>query len=411
MPQRRWRFLHTSDLHLETPVHGVTEVPESMRESFLQATYDAAEQITEIALSHQVEFVLLVGDVLQSSTAGPQGISFLLEQFERLAQRKIAVYWAGGQVDPPEEWPTAIDLPPNVHRFPTGRMEEFVHEIDSHPVARIMGLSWSARNRVHVDDFRPDPKGLFSIGAAYGPAPESALKRQRTDYLALGGNHQRSTPVSGSRIAHYPGSPQGRSPTETDAHGCSLVDVDDQGNVRMEFSSTEIMRWSRAQLDLEVTLREDKLSQQFVQHIKALRSEAPEIDHLVSWTVGGSGPVVERLRDDRRRSALLDELRRDYDMRSPGVWSVSLNVEGPTTVHSSWYEEDSILGEYLRRARQYETDAQLPLDLSDHLAERHRADTIGDLVQIAGKDPRERILKQATQLGAQLLAAGREETG
>ena len=46
-------------------------------------------------------------------------ITLLVKQFQRLAERKIPVYWAAGRVDLPDRWPSAIPLPDNVHVFST----------------------------------------------------------------------------------------------------------------------------------------------------------------------------------------------------------------------------------------------------------------------------------------------------
>ena len=127
MTQRPFRFIHASDLHLERPLSGVAEVPDTLREAFLDAPYLAAERLFENALAEQVDFVVLAGDVLHAEITGPRGPLFLVSQFERLRQRGIRVYWAGGQVDPPEAWPAVIRLPDNVHYFPHGRCEELQH--------------------------------------------------------------------------------------------------------------------------------------------------------------------------------------------------------------------------------------------------------------------------------------------
>src|SRR5262245_59140802 len=117
MSQRAFRFLHASDLHLERPPSGLALAPEHLRPTLLETPYLAAERVFDIALNEQVDFVVLSGDVVHLESAGPRALVFLAEQFQRLAERDIQVYWAGGNVDPPESWPAALHLPSNVHRF------------------------------------------------------------------------------------------------------------------------------------------------------------------------------------------------------------------------------------------------------------------------------------------------------
>ena len=52
----------------------------------------SAAGVFETALAEKVDFVVLSGDLLHSRHAGPRGPLFLIEQFERLAERNIAVY-------------------------------------------------------------------------------------------------------------------------------------------------------------------------------------------------------------------------------------------------------------------------------------------------------------------------------
>ncbi len=113
-----FRFIHASDFHLERPLMGVAEVPDHLRELFLEAPYTAARQVFEAALAEDAKFVVLSGGIVLPADSGPRGPLFLVEQFARLAERGIGVYWAGAAIDPPEAWPAAVKLPRNVHFFP-----------------------------------------------------------------------------------------------------------------------------------------------------------------------------------------------------------------------------------------------------------------------------------------------------
>ena len=136
MSQPALRFIHASDLHLERPLAGVAEVPENLREVFLEAPFQAAELVFETALSEGADALLLAGDVVDFDRVGPRAVVFLNEQFQRLADHGIKVYWACGDIDPPDSWPASIELPANVHVFSVGRVESFEHRRDGEVVAR-----------------------------------------------------------------------------------------------------------------------------------------------------------------------------------------------------------------------------------------------------------------------------------
>ena len=99
MPERPFRFLHTSDFRLDAVPRGLAEVPDHLRDCLLNAPFTAARRTFDAAISERVAFVLLCGNILQAEHAGPRGIAFLAEQFERLAAAGIHAYWAASDTD------------------------------------------------------------------------------------------------------------------------------------------------------------------------------------------------------------------------------------------------------------------------------------------------------------------------
>ena len=153
------------------------------------------------------------------------------------------MYWAGGMVDPPDQWPTSITLPGNVHIFPRGRVDEFVHEHDGTPIARLLGTDADKQRLIRAGDFHPDSSGLPTIAIAYGSADPAALQARDIHYWALGGRHDRATPARTPHVIHYCGSPQGRRPEESGVHGCTLVQVDEKQQFRTSLVPTDAVRW------------------------------------------------------------------------------------------------------------------------------------------------------------------------
>ena len=80
-----FRFIHASDFHLEAPVYGLAEAPEPLREVLLEAPYRAANNVFDAALRHEVDFLVLAGDVVAPEAAGPRALIFLRDQFALLA--------------------------------------------------------------------------------------------------------------------------------------------------------------------------------------------------------------------------------------------------------------------------------------------------------------------------------------
>src|SRR5688572_10098935 len=162
------RLVHASDLHLEMPVHGLAEVPVHLRELLIEAPYQAAERVFETVLAEDADAVLLAGDVLNVDRAGPPAIVLLLDQFARLGDRGIHIFWAGGAVDVPDLWPRSVALPENVHVFPIGRVETLDLTRSGETIARVQGTSCPEDGMEDARGFHRDAHGLFTIGVAYG---------------------------------------------------------------------------------------------------------------------------------------------------------------------------------------------------------------------------------------------------
>jgi len=296
MSQPALRFIHASDLHLERPLGGVAEVPENLREIFLEAPFLAAEQVFETALSEGADALLLAGDVVDFDRVGPRAVVFLNEQFQRLADHGIEVYWACGDIDPSDSWPASIELPENVHVFSVGQVESFEHRRDGEVVARIQGISRSQGEAISDDGFHRDANGLFTVGVAYGTAASPGTEGDRVHYMALGGLHHRQTVDQSPGIAHYSGSPQGRTPQEAGPRGCTLVNVDDAGNVKTRFVATDQIRWLSETVEITAGTDHEALERQLIERTEKLRAKHSNCDLLVSWQVIGHGTLLYHIR-------------------------------------------------------------------------------------------------------------------
>ncbi|MCE5267619.1 MAG: hypothetical protein LLG00_07020 [Planctomycetaceae bacterium] len=443
MPTHPFRFIHASDFHLERPLMGVAEVPDHLRELFLEAPYTAARQVFDAALAEEVDFVLLGGGIAVPSDTGPRGPLMLAQQFARLAAAGIGVYWAGSPIDPPEAWPAVVKLPDNVHFFPCGQVENLLVQRDGVPLARLVGTSCDPQRPWRPEDFPPsatvpqvapvidigagptaesptataglpnsaaNASGLFTIALAHGEAEPAALQSRGVNYWALGGRHDRSTPAGGPAVIHYCGSSQGRRPDESGVHGCTLVQVDSQHQVRTSLIPTDAARWisQRATID-EATTRE-LLETQLRERLNSLLEAMPATPLLVSWTISGRGPLLAPLRRGKLANDLLQSLRADYGHRSPPAWSVSLELELSDTLPPEWYGQETIRGEFLRAIRQLQMNPGEPLDFDRYLSEPHRAGTLAAAVAVHSPHARDAVLREAASLGADLLSGEEPET-
>jgi DNA repair exonuclease SbcCD nuclease subunit len=409
MTQSTLRLVHGSDLHLERPLHGLAEIPDHLRERLIEAPYHAAEQIFETALAEDVDAVLLAGDVLDVDRAGPPAIVLLLEQFARLGDRGIQVYWAGGAVDVPDNWPRSVVLPDNVHVFPIGHVQTLDLVRANETIARVQGVSCRVDGQIEASGFHRDVHGLFTIGVAYGTDDSPGHEGDRVHYMALGGRHQFQTVDEEPGVAHYCGTPQGRGPTETGPHGCTLVHVDDTGRARPQFVATDSIRWTEQTLEVTATTKQEQLYERLVDRMEKLLAKHPGIDLLVRWKIQGTGPLVNRLRPGGLSEEMLVDLRRRFGHSSQVAWSASLECHSPLSVPAEWYDEETVLGDFVRQVRACENDENLPFDLSQFLPDNLRDESLAAIAHVESHEHRLDLLERAAKLGADLLTIPLEE--
>jgi hypothetical protein len=381
----------------------LNEVPPALRDVFVEAPYLAAEQVFETALSEGADALLLAGDVVDVARAGPPSIVFLVEQFSRLADRGIPVFWAGGSIDPPHSWPPSATLPENVHLFPVGHVEDFELRRGGRVVARIQGASASQSRVAEAAEFHRDPEGLFTVGVAYGTNALPGREGDRVHYMALGGRHQRGTVDCEPGTAHYSGTPQGRGPREVGPHGCTLVQIDETGHVESQFVATDTVRWLEETVEITASTRSEELEKRLEASLEQLQARHRGVELLIRWRVCGVGPLVHRLRVGGLADEMVDRLRRTCGERSPAAYTATIVSDSPLSVPAEWYDEQTVIGDFLREFDQFEKDGALPLELARFLPEGMEKDPLAGIAKVRSRDARNCLLQSAVKLGVDLI--------
>ena len=406
MVGRSLRFIHSADWHLEQLPTGLGEVPDHLRDVLIDCAFRAATAVVDAVIAESADFLVLSGDIIQPRDAGARGLLFLQEQFERLTERGIPVYWAGGRCDRPEDLAEYLAPPDNVRIFPLGRVGECVYKREGQAVARILGLS-QERATVQSSDFPPDTSGLFTIGVAHGAADGDDLSRRGFHYWALGGQHERQNLTSLHTSAHYPGTPQGRCAEETGPHGCTLVQLDEQGQARTSLIATDVLRWHVEHVELTSGLTAEELSRRLQERTQHLLNTAAGATQLISWRITGHGGLVSKLRHGILAAEIVRELRSQFGQRQPAAWTVDLSVEPTTMWPESWYEQESIRGSFLRTWRRQSEPDVMP-DWNRYLPEKLPVGTRLSQLELTDARQQERVLREAAALGVDLLSG--EET-
>jgi len=397
MSQRPFRFLHAADLHLDAAMECLSEAPQGLADLLVDCPLRAAARVFDAAIDQQVDFVVLAGGVLDPNRSGPREWLFLMEQFQRLADRGIYVYWSLSQDELLELCPHYVALPSNVRFFPAGRIERLRHELNGLLQAELIGASHGVSGLPRAYEFAASESSTFSIAVVHAAWGAAALGEIGVDYWALAGPHQRSTPSELNTIVHFPGSPQGRSPAEFGPHGCTIVSVDDRGTARLNSIACDVVRWISPRV--ADTAGESELVVALEQRSRQLAEESSGVALLVDWKIDCGEALRRALRHGLLARTLELKFRDEFGRRPPLIWTVRIDAESPDTMPKVWREEETIRGDFLRLVDTYRIQsppiAELPALIDPHELPGEFSESVGSIC---------RLLPDAAWLGASLLS-------
>ena len=160
--------------------------------------------------------------------------------------------------------------------------------------------------------------------------------------------------MHGASTAVYAGSPQGRQPDDTDAHGAVLVELQ-YGKASVQFIETDLWRWRRERVQATELSTIDELQVQLTRQLKDIPTDASRFSWLLVWSVVCQGPLALRMQDHDAHRRMLDALQllTANDTR----WTMKIETE-PAEVPAEWYEEDTVLGDFLRAVQRYEQNPE-----------------------------------------------------
>ena len=329
----RIRFVHAADLHLDSPFTGLrAAAPENVANTLYSATFDAYENIINLCISEEVDALLVAGDVYDGADRSLRAQLKFVEGLKKLDTKGIRSFVCHGNHDPLDGWQARLDYPPGCFRF--GPEWEAVPVFEDPNRALIHGISFPKRDVTENLALRlgnVDP-GPFSIGLlhanvsndpnheAYAPCSLDDLAASGIDYWALGHVHTRQVLSERKPAVAYPGNPQGRHPNETGARGVYLVEVDDGGNVGLDFRPMGTVRWARLDSDIATLDTEQDLLDALDKGMQALLDGAGGRSVVVRVTLTGRGELNRSLRRPNTIEDIVEEINREWAEGSPFIW-------------------------------------------------------------------------------------------
>jgi len=255
-----FKFIHAADIHLDSPLRGLSAYENAPAERLRNASRDALRELVSKAIDEQVTFMIIAGDLYDGDWKDYNTGIFFVGQMGRLAKAGIRVYLLHGNHDAESEMTKKLSLPDNVTVFSSRSVQ--VHKVEGHKVA-LHGQSFASKAVTSnlAADYKARVDGHYNIGVLhtalegyaahpnYAPCTVAELHAQGYDYWALGHVHEYQQWNGASTIV-FPGNLQGRHVRETGRKGAVCVTVDDSGNSAVDRLYMDVLRWEVVKVDV-----------------------------------------------------------------------------------------------------------------------------------------------------------------
>jgi DNA repair exonuclease SbcCD nuclease subunit len=224
------------------------------------ATRRAFENLIDLAIEEEVDFVLIAGDLYDGDWKDYNTGLFFAGQMGRLDKAGIKVFIVSGNHDAASQITKAMPLPANVALFP--HKKPISVKLEDLGVI-IHGQSYSSRAVTEnlALEYPQHDSSFFNIGLLhtsltgreghedYAPCTLDELKSKGYDYWALGHVHKREI-VSEDPMIIFSGNIQGRHIKESGSKGATLVTVEDGRITAVEARELDVLRWAVCPVDL-----------------------------------------------------------------------------------------------------------------------------------------------------------------
>lgn len=331
------RFVHTADLHLDSPFVGIAgTAPAEIAATLRDATFATYDAIVDLCISERVDALLIAGDIYDGADRSLRAQQRFAGGLDRLHRAGIRSFVCHGNHDPLDGWEAGLPLPASCHRF--GPDVEAVPFDPADPArGTVYGVSYPKQSVKHnlARTFRRGPQpgpaiamlhcnvGTDTGHEPYAPCSVDDLAATGMDYWALGHVHTARVLRQNGPAIVYPGNPQGRHARETGPRGVVLATVDDSGRVSMETRTLDAVRW--ATIDVSIAQLDD---------IPALTAAA-EAAVAQARDDSGGRPLLYRLalsgrgglHADLQRPNVVDDVREGLNdaSGSPFAWCARLD--------------------------------------------------------------------------------------
>lgn len=372
-------FLHAADLHLDSPLLGLSSRAPDFAEKVEDASRRALDALVALAIEEECRFVLFAGDVFDGDLRNVKTGLYFVSRMRELADAGIEVFAILGNHDAENRFMSRLEFSPNVHLFPTKAAATL--RVEGLDVA-IHGRSFPQRDVFEniAQDYPPPTLGAFNVGmlhtalvgregehARYAPCSLEQLKNHGYDYWALGHVHEAAVLSEAPHVV-YPGNVQGRSMRETGPKGVVLVSVVDGQVADVQSRPLDAVRFAQVSVDVGDAADMDALVGRARAALEATARAAEGRPVALRLRLAGASPLHGEIA--LRRGSLREEIEALAATVAGDVWLEKLSLATTTPVSETAAPVDpSIAGQIRSEIATLAADPELAGRLDAILAE------------------------------------------
>lgn len=370
------KFIHTADIHLDSPLKGLEAHEDAPVEEIRGATRRAFDNLIDLAIEEDVDFILIAGDLYDGDWKDYNTGLFFSSRMGRLSKSGINVFIVSGNHDAASQLTRTMPLPDNVTLF-SPKKPQSVKLDDLGVIIHGQSYSYRAVTENLASQYPRYDSTYFNIGLLhtsltgreghedYAPCTLDDLKSKGYDYWALGHVHKREI-ISEDPWIVFPGNIQGRHIKETGVKSATLVTVEDGQIIKVEALELDVLRWAVCQVDLSACETSEAVyavvQQAFEQALDPLDGKTLAIRLVLT----GSCPVHGRLLD---QTTQWTEGFRSIAVQLGDMWLEKVKFQTSRKVTlAEMFGEDTPIAGLLKSVQQIELDGDTLFGLVPELS-------------------------------------------
>ena len=327
------RFIHCADIHLGSPFTGLQQKNSTIAFQAIEATKKAFLTLINTAIEYHIDFVLISGDIFDSSHQHIQEKIFLKEQFQRLAQAGIYTYLIHGNHDYGRftedwnnDWVKVFKEEVSTEILKTSSGESVAisgFSYDTRWITESMAMLFPLRNSLvdyHLGMYHGQTRTASDSSTAYAPFKVSDLEKLHYDYWALGHIHRAMDLDSYGKIA-YSGTIQGRSFKEMGEKGFYVITLNKNLPMNRQFVSCNPIEWVEIEFLVEEVHSIEQIVSQLYREI-LIQKWNDDKTYLLKFVL-----IVDRGFNQTWLKLIEDLLQKEISKKYEKLYLIEMDVE------------------------------------------------------------------------------------